>query len=49
MTVERAITEAAPEIVSIGVEAPTPETPAVPISLTRKQAYAECPAEMAEA
>jgi Fe-S cluster biogenesis protein NfuA len=47
MAVERSITEAAPEIVRIDVVEPTPPPPAkVPVSLTTKPAYEECPAEM---
>jgi Fe-S cluster biogenesis protein NfuA len=42
--VEVAIVEAAPEIVRIEVEAPTP--PAVSVSLSTKPLYDECPAEV---
>jgi Fe-S cluster biogenesis protein NfuA len=48
--VERAIVEAAPEIVAIDVDAPDPTPSTVAISLTRKAAtYTECPAEMVDA
>jgi Fe-S cluster biogenesis protein NfuA len=46
--VQRAISQAAPEITTIDVDEPAPVPSAVPIALTQKQAYAECPAEMAE-
>jgi Fe-S cluster biogenesis protein NfuA len=46
--VERAITESAPEILSIEVDAPAPNPPAVAVALSVKPAYLECPAEMAE-
>jgi Fe-S cluster biogenesis protein NfuA len=42
--VERAIVEAAPEIVVIDLDQPAS---AVPIALTSKPVYEECPAEMA--
>jgi Fe-S cluster biogenesis protein NfuA len=46
--VERAIVEAAPEIVLIDVVEPSQPTSArVPVALTAKPAYDECPAEMA--
>jgi NifU-like domain len=47
LAVERAIVEAAPEIVRIDVDQPTPPRPGVPIALGTKPAYEECPAEMA--
>lgn len=46
--VERAITEAAPEIVTIDVDQPPAEPePGVPVALGAKPVYEECPAEMA--
>jgi Fe-S cluster biogenesis protein NfuA len=47
LAVERAIVEAAPEIVRIDVDQPAPPQPGVPITLGTKPAYEECPAEMA--
>jgi Fe-S cluster biogenesis protein NfuA len=45
--VERAIVEAAPEIVTIDVDQPEPEPgPSVPIALIPKPAYVECPSEL---
>jgi Fe-S cluster biogenesis protein NfuA len=54
LSVERAIVEAAPEIVIIDVEQPSTTTPAVPVALTSKPVYpnpvyTECPVEMAGA
>jgi Fe-S cluster biogenesis protein NfuA len=49
MAVERAITEAAPEIVCIDVDQPSPPAVDVPVALTAKRVYESCPAEMAEA
>jgi Fe-S cluster biogenesis protein NfuA len=45
MAVERAIVEAAPEIVTIDVDSPTPSPPDVSISLSPKPSYEACPAE----
>lgn len=45
--VEAAIVEAAPEIVRIVVEEPTPPAVSVPVSLSAKPFYEECPAEVA--
>jgi Fe-S cluster biogenesis protein NfuA len=45
--VERAIVDAAPEIVSIDVDEPTPPAPSVSVSIRPKPIYEECPAEMA--
>ena len=47
LAVERAILEAAPEIVRIEVDQPSQPRPGVPIALGIKPAYEECPAEMA--
>jgi Fe-S cluster biogenesis protein NfuA len=47
LAVERAIVEAAPEIVRIDVDQPSVLQPGVPIALGTKPAYDECPAEMA--
>jgi Fe-S cluster biogenesis protein NfuA len=47
LAVERAIVEAAPEIVRIDVDQPSLPRPGVPIALGTKPAYEECPAEMA--
>jgi Fe-S cluster biogenesis protein NfuA len=44
--VERAILEAAPEIVCIDVDAPAPPVPGVPVLLGTKPVYEECPTEM---
>jgi Fe-S cluster biogenesis protein NfuA len=46
--VERAITESAPEIVTIEVDAPAPTPPAVAVTLSPKPTYLDCPAEMAQ-
>ncbi len=45
--VETAIIEAAPEVVRIVVEEPTPDPVTVPISLGAKPRYEECPSEVA--
>jgi Fe-S cluster biogenesis protein NfuA len=45
--VEVAITDAAPEIVRIVVEEPTPEVVSVPVSLRAKPLYEDCPVEAA--
>jgi Fe-S cluster biogenesis protein NfuA len=45
--VEVAIVEAAPEVVRIDVEEPTPTSLSVPVSLSAKPLYDECPAEVA--
>jgi Fe-S cluster biogenesis protein NfuA len=47
LAVERAILEAAPEIVRIDVDQPSKPVPGVPIAMGTKPAYEECPAEMA--
>ncbi len=47
LAVERAIVEAAPEIVRIDVDQPSQPQPGVPIALGTKPAYEECPAEIA--
>jgi Fe-S cluster biogenesis protein NfuA len=44
--VEVAIVEAAPEIVRIVVEEPTPAAVSIPVSLRAKPLYEECPAEV---
>jgi Fe-S cluster biogenesis protein NfuA len=44
--VEVAIVEAAPEVVRIVVEEPTPPAVSVPVSLSAKPLYDECPAEV---
>jgi Fe-S cluster biogenesis protein NfuA len=44
--VERAITEAAPEIVRIDVDEPSKLVPKVAVSLGTKPAYLECPTEV---
>ena len=49
LAVERAILEAAPEVVRIEVDQAGGPAPAVPVSLTTKPVYEECPAEMAGA
>jgi len=49
LAVERAIVEAAPEIVRIDVDQPSQAAQAVPIALSAKPVYEECPAEMAGA
>jgi Fe-S cluster biogenesis protein NfuA len=46
MAVERAIVEAAPEIVHIDVEQPSQQAAGVPITIGSKPAYEECPAEL---
>jgi Fe-S cluster biogenesis protein NfuA len=43
MAVERAIVEAAPEIIRIDVDEPSDAVPRVPISLSVKPTYAACP------
>jgi Fe-S cluster biogenesis protein NfuA len=45
--VERAILDAAPEVVDIEVDQPPPPLVSTPITLGTKPAYDECPAEMA--
>ena len=45
--VEVAITDAAPEIVRIVVEEPTPVVVSVPVSLRAKPLYEDCPVEVA--
>jgi Fe-S cluster biogenesis protein NfuA len=45
--VETAILEAAPEVTRIVVEEPTPAASTIPVTLSRKPAYDECPAEVA--
>ena len=45
--VEVAIMEAAPEVVRIVVEEPTPPAVSIPVSLRTKPMYDECPAEVA--
>jgi Fe-S cluster biogenesis protein NfuA len=47
LAVERAIVEAAPEILRIEVDEPSRPEVTVPIPLTSKPRYEECPAEMA--
>jgi Fe-S cluster biogenesis protein NfuA len=47
LAVERAIVEAAPEIVRIDVGEPARPAPSVPVTIGTKPAYADCPAEMA--
>jgi Fe-S cluster biogenesis protein NfuA len=47
LAVERAIVEAAPEIVRIDVDEPPRPVPSVPVALGTKPVYEECPAEMA--
>ncbi len=49
MAVERAILEAAPEIMRIDVDQPSQAPPAVPVALVSKPVYEQCPAEMAGA
>jgi Fe-S cluster biogenesis protein NfuA len=48
LAVERAIVDAAPEIVTIDVDQPTPPVPDIPVALGPKPVYEVCPAEMAE-
>jgi Fe-S cluster biogenesis protein NfuA len=45
LAVEKAILEAAPEIMTIDVDQPALEAPSVPVSLGSKPVYDECPAE----
>jgi Fe-S cluster biogenesis protein NfuA len=45
--VETAITEAAPEIVRLDVDQPTPPGPGVPVAISTKPAFTECPADLA--
>lgn len=45
--VERAIMDAAPEVVRIDVDQRSTDGPGVPVTVGRKPVYAECPAEMA--
>jgi Fe-S cluster biogenesis protein NfuA len=47
LAVERAIVEAAPEVVRIDVDQPSQPQPGVPVALGAKPAYEVCPAEMA--
>jgi Fe-S cluster biogenesis protein NfuA len=47
LAVERAIVEAAPEVVRIDVDQPSQPQPGVPVALGTKPAYEVCPAEMA--
>jgi Fe-S cluster biogenesis protein NfuA len=49
MAVEKGIMEAAPEIMTIDVEAPTPVGVETPVALSAKPQYEACPSEMAEA
>jgi Fe-S cluster biogenesis protein NfuA len=44
--VERAVTEAAPEITRIDVVAPSQDAVSVPVSLRPKPSYDQCPAEV---
>jgi Fe-S cluster biogenesis protein NfuA len=46
MAVERAITEAAPEITRIDVHEPSRIAPGIPVILRSKPSYQECPAEV---
>jgi Fe-S cluster biogenesis protein NfuA len=48
LAVERAIVDAAPEIVTIDVDQPSQPVPDIPVTLGTKPVYEECPAEMAE-
>ncbi len=48
MAVERAIAEAAPEIVTVDVDEPAKSPGAIAVALSRKPSYESCPAEMAE-
>ncbi len=48
-SVERAILEAAPEIVIIDVDQPSLESPGVAVEIGPKPVYEQCPVEMAEA
>jgi Fe-S cluster biogenesis protein NfuA len=45
--VERAIKEAAPEIVRLGVEDPSPSVPEVAVTISTRPSFTECPAEVA--
>lgn len=47
LAVERAIVEAAPEIVRIDVDQTPPPRPSVPVAIGTKPVYEDCPAEMA--
>jgi Fe-S cluster biogenesis protein NfuA len=47
LAVERAIMDAAPEVVRIDVDQRSPDVPGVSVTLGRKPVHAECPAEMA--
>jgi Fe-S cluster biogenesis protein NfuA len=47
LAVERAIVEAAPEIVRLDVDQPPQPTPGVPVAIGAKPVYESCPAEMA--
>jgi Fe-S cluster biogenesis protein NfuA len=49
MAVERAIVEAAPEIIRIDVDQPSQVSPGVPVSIGSKPQFTECPSEMAPA
>jgi len=49
LAVERAIVDAAPEIVRIDVDQPAAPAPGVPVALGIKPVYEDCPAEMAGA
>lgn len=49
MAVERAIVEAAPEIIRIDVDAPSATAPGVPVALSVKPKYTVCPADVARA
>ena len=46
LAVEQAIVAAAPEIVRIEVDEPSPPVPGVPVAIGAKPAYDECPAEV---
>jgi hypothetical protein len=47
--VETAIREAAPEMVRLDVEQPSPPVPGVPIALSPKPVFTTCPADRATA
>ncbi|MCU1494968.1 MAG: hypothetical protein JWO62_2732 [Acidimicrobiaceae bacterium] len=49
MAVERAIVEAAPEVVRIDVDEPSRPAASVPVTLSPKPAYDRCPSEVASA
>jgi Fe-S cluster biogenesis protein NfuA len=49
LAVERAIVEAAPEVVQIDVEQPSAASPGIPVRLSSKPAYDACPSEMSRA